>query len=364
MEKSKEQEKKISTKQMKSLVFVSLLSPIIRLFPKSSVSIGGKAAWLSPLLALPAVLLIYLIIEKLMKNALPGEGLADVIIKSIGKRAGKAVLMLMVLWLTFYTGFVIKSGAERLISSIYPNGHTGLFTAVITIIGIWIAIGEIRGIGRLAELLGKVIGIILAIIIIVGAFDIKAYNIFPVTVYDIGGVAFGALPVINVLSIGAYTAFLDGYAEKGNVNKKGIIILLTLIITAIMFITVGTLGTKLIESLQHNFFVMIRDMKILGVVERIEAVVIAMWVITDLIYVATLIKICGKITVTITGKKKIKVFSAISGVFALLIVNLIINNAFKLHYLSGIIVPIINMLFIIILLPLILVIGEIRRKKV
>lgn len=348
---------------MKSLMFVSLLSPIIRLFPKSSVDIGGKAVWLSPLLALPVVLVIYVVIEKIMKKAAPGEGLADMIIKAIGKTAGKGVLVLITLWLIFYTGFVIKSGAERLISSIYPNGQTGLFTVSITIIGIWIAVGDINGIGRLAELMAKIIGIVLTLIIIVGIFDIKADNILPITIYDIGDIAFGALPIINVLSIGTYTAFLDGYTKKDNINKKGIVIVLTIIITAIILITVGTMGTKLIESLQHNFFIMIRDMKILGVIERIEAIVIAMWVATDLVYVAMLLKICGEITVTITGKEKIKIFSSVSGILAFIIANLIINNAFELHYLSGIVVPIINILIVLLLLPLILVAGEKIRKK-
>ena len=77
----------ISTKQMNTLLFVGLLSPVIRLFPIISVSTGGMSAWLSPIVALPFTLLLAAMVQRFLKNSGPDEALGDMIIKSAGSIA-------------------------------------------------------------------------------------------------------------------------------------------------------------------------------------------------------------------------------------------------------------------------------------
>ena len=347
---------------MKCLLFVSLLSPIIRLYPNSAVNLGGKSVWLSPVVALPVVLLIYAMTDRFLKRAQEHEGLGDMIIKAVGRIPGKTVLIIYVLWLLFYTGFVIKGGAERLLSSIYPNGQPALFIVTLAAAGLWIAVGKIRSLGRLSEIFAAILGLTLLIVTAAAVFDIEVKNILPVTVYDIDNIGIGAIPVANVLGIGTNLAFLNGCAEKGKIKKTDAVVLLTLTIIAIILATIGTLGTELIKSLQHSYFIMIRDIDLIGIVERIEAAVIVTWVVTDLIYVSVLLRICGEIMSVVFVKEKKKLYILISSVISLVPSFLIINNAFELHFISGIIVPLINILIVYIILPLLFVVGVIRQK--
>ncbi len=350
----------ISTKQMNKLLFVGLLSPIIRLFPVISVSTGGKAVWLSPLFALPVTLLLAAMIKRFLKNSGPDEALGDMIIKAVGGTAGRIVLALLAIWLMFYTGFIVKSSAERLISSIYPNGQPGMFVITLLAVGVYLASGKIKSLGRMTEIFAAVIGAILFIIIVAVLIKIEPLNMMPVTVYDIDNIAIGAIPVANVIGIGTYAAFLKTGDEKSGKYKT--VLLLTLIISAIIITTLGTLGEELIKSLQHSFFVMLRDIELSGMLERIEAAVIITWVITDLVYVTILLKICGQLCDTVIKKENKKRNIIFSAIISFIVAFFVIKNAFSMHIISGILIPIINILVIYLLLPLLFVVGRIRQK--
>ncbi|MBQ8830297.1 MAG: GerAB/ArcD/ProY family transporter [Oscillospiraceae bacterium] len=350
----------ISTKQMNTLLFVGLLSPVIRLFPAVSVNMGGKAAWLSPIVALPVALMLTALIHRFLKKSAPDEALGDMIIKAVGSIAGRIVLAILALWLMFYTGFIVKSSAERLISSIYPNGQSGIFVITLLAVGVYMATGKLKSLGRMTEIFAAVIGAILLIILVTAAFKIEPSNLLPVTVRDVDNIAVGAIPAANIIGIGAYAAFLKTGNEKAGRYKS--VLIMTLIITAITVTTLGILGEELIGSLQHSFFVMLRDIELAGVLERIEAAVIITWVITDLVYVTILLKICGQICDTVLSKEnKIKniIFSAI---ISLIVAVFVIENAFSMLIISGILIPMINILVVYLLIPLLFVVGRIRQK--
>ena len=350
----------ITTRQMNTLLFVGLLSPVIRLFPAISVTTGGKSVWLSPIVALPVVLLFAAMMRKFMKNCGPEEALGDLIIKAIGSTAGRIVLTLLGLWLTFYTGFVVKSSAERLISSIYPNGQSGLFVVALIAVSSYMASGKLKSLGRMSEIFASVIGVILFIIIVAAALKVKPANLLPVTIKDVDNIIVGAIPIINIVGIGTYALFIKTGKENGGGNKT--IISITFIIMAIILVTLGTMGEVLIGSLRHSFFVMLRDIELAGALERIEAVVIITWVITDLLFATVLFKICIEIWNAVNKKEnKIKniIFSA---TISFLVAVFVINNAFSMHFISGILIPIINILVVYVVLPLLLVVGKISRK--
>ena len=347
---------------MNSLIFLGLLSPVIRLFPKSAVNFGGKAVWISPLFALPVLFLLYGMINRFMKNCEAGEGLGNAIIKAVGSKTGKVCLFIIGIWLMIYTGFVVRSSAERLLSSIYPNGGSGIFAATLLISATIIAAGKLRSLGRMAEIFASILTAVLVPVLAAALFKIEITNILPLTVYEADNIALGAVLLINVLGIGIYASFLGKEKDAEGKNKFGIITALTAVVMIITVVCLGNLGEELIKSLQHNFFVMIRDLKIIGAVERIEAVVIIIWVITDLIYISLLLKICGEIGKVIFEKENKKKYIIFSALFSVIPWFFVIKDAFTLHFLSGIVIPIVNILIVFIIIPLLFVVGRIRQK--
>ena len=212
----------------------------------------------------------------------------------------------------------------------------------------------------MSEIFASIIGVILFIIIVAASFKIEPENLLPVTVSDADNIIVGAIPIINVIGIGTYAAFIKTGNEKAGGYKT--VILIAFIIMAIIVVTLGTMGEELIGSLRHSFFVMLRDIEFAGALERIEAAVIITWVITDLVFVTVLFKICIEIWNAVNKKEnKIKniFFTATISFF---VAVFIINNAFSMHFISGILIPFINILVVYVMLPLVLVVGKISRK--
>ncbi|MBR2879467.1 MAG: GerAB/ArcD/ProY family transporter, partial [Oscillospiraceae bacterium] len=114
----------VNRRQMLSLAFVALLSPVARRFPSSLVAVSGAAAWLAaPLALLPVLIMIFF-----MKALLRGErSLGEVFELSLGRIAGRGVIIIVSLWLCFYGGFVLRSAAYRFTSTIYPSAGAWIF---------------------------------------------------------------------------------------------------------------------------------------------------------------------------------------------------------------------------------------------
>ena len=71
----------ISRRQLSMLLFVSALSPLIRQAPGMAVQSAGSAVWLSALLALVPLPLAGLLLGRLTRKRVPGEGLGGVLLR-------------------------------------------------------------------------------------------------------------------------------------------------------------------------------------------------------------------------------------------------------------------------------------------
>ena len=121
----------ISRRQMLALIFVAMLSPFLRLIPKQVTAFAGHAAWLSPLLAFPVLVLLAAVLSRLLKAA-PGQGLQQVSVKILGKTAGNAGLLVWSVWLWFHAGFLLRSGADRFIGTIFPDSDPWIFVGAVS----------------------------------------------------------------------------------------------------------------------------------------------------------------------------------------------------------------------------------------
>ncbi|MGM9521003.1 MAG: GerAB/ArcD/ProY family transporter [Oscillospiraceae bacterium] len=356
---------KLTERQLMVLVFISLLSPLMRILPTSSVILAGRAAWLSPLPALAAGALLLAAVRGLKKNAAPGDGLADMALKGLGGVAGRVFCILCALWLTFYAGFTARSAAERMLSALYPNGNTVLFIIVLLAVAVITASGTTKGLARTAEVCLPLLALVMVIVILAAATDVKMENLLPVTYKDLGGILLGAVPVFDVMSLFTLFLFLEGHVEKkpGKHPKRFPYLgMLALTAFAIIIVTLGSVSDKMAEKLQNAFFVIIRNVQLFGVIERVEAVVVAVWIVTDFTMLGALLLIVSEIWRAVFGTKKRVLYVFPSGVLAGAAAFLIASNAFSLLKWSEFIIPVANMGLAVILIPLTLAVGKLRKK--
>jgi hypothetical protein len=351
----------ISHRQLLALSFLCLLSPTIRRVPRIVVSVAGYASWLSTLLAfLPLVLLIFFMCS-FLKTKSRGVGLAELFLRALGVPVGKLVLLLYSLWLLLYDSFLLRSGAHRFVSTIYPHAQPWVFVAVMLVLCLIAALGSLRALSRAATVFRPLLLAAFVIILLFALQNVDFSSFLPLNRTDVVPVLTGALPLVNAGSIVAYLAFFMGHVDGPPPKRPLICWLLVFVVltTLICLITVGVFGPEFVSKSHNAFFIMVRDISILNTVERVEAVVVALWVFTDFVLeTALLLIVVGNLRLCLNiaphPDRKPGVFDFTHGRW------LISRDSFALVWFSETLVPKLNLGFVFIGLPVIWLIGKLR----
>ena len=368
----------INRKQIASMGFVALLSPIIRLLPRQLVMIAGNTAWISPLISIFPLLLMLCFMNWFLKNRQPEEGLGDLFLRALGGFFGKIILLLFTVWLLFYCGFTLRVGADRFISTVYPNSLPWTFIIGMVLLSLMATLGRLQVLARTARVFLPFLLVVFAIVFAFSAPDMDVKNLMPVTYLDTKNILMAVIPILNTTSIIAYTAFLDGYMDERTsllISYWKWVILIIIIITLLVITALSVFGAELVTRINHLFLVMIRGISITSLLERIEAVVVAFWVVTDFVLASMFLFVCIENLHLILGIKRNKrnvdpFFSLKNGrwmiwlcsIIVALIAILIAPSSFSLHWFSETFIPITNLIFIFGLLPIICIIGKLRKK--
>ncbi len=356
---------RITDRQLTVLIFVSLLSPMIRILPTSAVTLGGRAAWVSPLAVFPVSALLTAGLRALLKNAPEGVGLQDAAMLGLGPVGGRIFGVVSALWLTFYGGFLARSAAERLLSTVYPNGNPPIFVVVTLLAALVTASGLTKTLSRTAEVLMPILLAVIAAVLLSAAPDVTGENLLPVTYRNWEDILCGAVPIFDVTAAFAYFLFLRGHVARTpgkRPNRFPWLTLLLLVAFAVTFFTLGTLGVNLAITMENAFFMVIRNIKVFGVIERAEAVVVAIWIVTDFIFLSAILMIVSEIWRTVTGVRRRAFFTAPSATLSGMSAFLIARDAFEFMKWSDFLVPAINLGITAVIIPAVLAVGKIRKK--
>lgn len=369
---------KFERNQLMALSWVILLSPALRLFPSASAALAGRGAWLSALLAVPPLTLYVFLLSRFMDCRSDGEGMGELIARALGKSAGKAVLTLFALWFALYAGFVLRSGAERFITTVYPNSSPQVFSVVLGIISLIAALGPPRSLVRVAKtVLPLVLGVMLLVLFsALGSVD--ADNILPLSDADAAPVFMGVLPAVDVIAAVLYiVCFLEGSTRKRPGRFRAFLIwaaLSCLMLSFISFDLMGAFGPELTARLTRPFFSLVRNLVFFRTLERIEALVVSLWVFPDFLMTGLLIylsQLCLRLAWCESAQYRGEKFSDVSGGRALIwlcgtagiICAIFIGrDSAAMSLWSERIIPLINMSFAFVVLPLVFAVGKILKR--
>lgn len=367
----------ISRRQLFTLSTLMLLVPALRLFISVSTKYAGRAVWLTaPLAALP--MLIYMhFISDFMGHRRQGESIQELFLRCLGQRLGKAALAFTAAWLILYSGFILRSGADRLIVTIYPNSSPGAFTVGLGLVCLVAALGNPRSIVRSAMLISPVLIGSLLLILGFALGSIRLSNLLPVTVDDALPVAIGSLAVVDILSFGIYAVcFIEGMcplepgrARHGSLWLMGMVLLMTLLCLTV----VGMFGAELSTRLSRPFFIMVRNLVFFRTVERVEALVVMLWLFPDFLLVSVFLtgaqqclrRLLGFET-EYRGERLLDMsrgrFLIWPTCFIAIILSVFIGpDALSLDYWSTKLIPLVNLFFAFVFIPSIYIVGKVKK---
>lgn len=368
---------KVTRTQLTALAFVGLLSPTVRRIPGQLVLDSGRACWVSVLMAVVPIIIMVLLYSCLRRRAgtLSGE---DLVIGALGGGFGRIILALTGLWLLFYCSYHLCVGADRFIATIFPNTRPAFLILIMLAMCLIAALGEVRALARSAMLFRPVL---LAVFIVLAIFALPEADLSELMPpFENGAMpAFrGVSQLINIVSITVYFAFLEDHTDDRFSPGRFLIWVITyvFILLFLCIAVLGLLGLELTRNLSHPFFTIIRELTLFNVVERIEAVITGLWVFSDFILVAILLKIAAKLISRAFGlsapkAEGEKLFSlrgsrwlvwvccALTGIGTLLIGG----NTFRLMWFAEKLIPALNLAFSLVLLPLCFLIWYIKKCR-
>lgn len=366
-------------RQLLALAFVFAMAPVTRLLPRYSAKLSGSSAWLGPLIALPFLILFIMYISAFMDRRQAGEGLAETVLRSVGGTAGSIVLFLVAAFALFYCGFIVRSGADRYISTIYPAGGPLPFVLVMFAIGLLATLGPAKAFVRAAKLFAPLLITVLALVLLFSLATLKPANLLPLTGGGIPETLLGAVPVLNILfGTLTYAAFLEGPCpreQRRGAAWSGWALIICGFLALYTAAIIGNYGALLTENLSHPFFTMIRDVTIFRTIERIEAFVVALWVYPDFIVLCTMLTLGSKCLRLSFGfrpqEEEKKFFDMKNGrwlipagaVIAAAVALLLPKDALVMEKLSELYVPAANFAVTLVILPLCFLAGALRKRS-
>ena len=287
---------RISLRQLLTLTFAALLSPAVQLLPGRTARQAGVGGWLATLVALPVLLGLCWLLCWLFRGG-PGEGgLPDTARRLLGPVLGRVLCLLYLFWGLYLLAANARQVALRFLTISYRNAPMILFLLTLLGVTFWLVRKPVRALGRAGEVFFLALAVGLALSLVLGAFQIDPVNLLPVWVEDLPGVGLATLPVLGLLGYVVFAACFGGYVapEEGGRRKTlrwaaG----LCLTLTALHVVCLGNFGPGLAVRMDTPYFMMVKGIGFEGTFQRMESVIIALWVLADLALLGYLACACS-----------------------------------------------------------------------
>lgn len=285
---------KISLRQLLRLLFAALLSPMIQILPRETVALAGKAGWLSALFALPAVLLLCLAYRSAL-GGLEGGGMAEGLEGAFGRRAARLLVLLYLLWGILLLGWNTRWCAYRALSVDYRNAPMPLFILALLALALWLGHKSLSAFCRAGEIFALALGAALALALALSALRTEWNNVGPIWVEDLPGAVGGAAPVLGLAGYGVLGAFLAGQVQRreedrGRLPRWGA--LWCALLAVFQLIAIGCFGPGLLRRMETPFFMLLRVVGVPGAFERVESLIMSLWLLADLAFLGLTLTAC------------------------------------------------------------------------
>lgn len=354
---------KISMNQALVILLLAVSSSGLRILPVFATSISHEAAWLGTFIAvIPLIPLIY-IYQKIF-NKYPAMSLDNVYDVFFGKFIGKIIVVFYFFWLLLTFVIYVRYFCERFLTTILIDTPMEFMLVVMLGFIFYVLRNNIEALSRMCEFFFLIFIFIYAAIFFVTLPQIKLSNLYPVTLYDMPKVLTSSIYGISLATYFTYIFFFaKDISNKEDIKKYGIIFIVFCIILALslMVTVIGIIGPMVTPKFPIPYFTVIKSIEILGTVERIEPIIIAIWVVTDSIIIGFFGHILLRLMKNIFGIKDKKPFVVPLLLFTYVGAFYLVNNKIELLDFSKNVGLIVNLIFTFVIPVVAFFVGKIRK---
>lgn len=273
---------KISRTQLMALLWAGVMAPAAELLPGLLLPGAGRGAWLAVVLAVPLVLAA----GWLMGSLAGREGLAQSLVGLLGRRLGRAVLLLYMVWGLILLSLRLRLCAQRLLASGERDGALWFFLLSLSAVLLWMSRGKLTAFARAGQLF--LIALLVTAVMVLGLslFQARSERLLPLWWERSGPALRAVLSAAGVIGWGLFLPFLMGDVRDQGENKNWHWLFWglggALLLAAAQAVILGSLGAELAARLDNPFFALAKSVGVEGAFQRVEGVVAALWTFADL----------------------------------------------------------------------------------
>ena len=322
--------KPLTEKQLWTIGSLAVLSPLGRVVPETNLRAAGNAGWLSGFAALPILALYALILRAALRRRREGKELEDRLFVPLRRFLG--------LWALIYAGFGLRMSAERFFTALGVFTAWQTFALILAVLAAVAAGWGVKPLGRAAQIFLAAVTAALLLALGCAVPQMDWGRLGGVSRFDLAPILCGALPTASVgMTALGFLALLAPPGVGEDCRRGGAFLLrFTLTAAAISMAAVGVLGAALASRLSHPFFILLRNVSLSRAIERIEALISAVWVLPDLMMLAALLILARRL-LPVRGKP-LPAWMPAAAVFG--IASILSPTAFGLAVWSEKIIPI------------------------
>ncbi|XMB86377.1 GerAB/ArcD/ProY family transporter [Mycoplasmatota bacterium WC44] len=360
MEKSKG---KISVRQVMLFFIIAVYTPSIR-FVSGYTGVKAKhAAWLVPTVTfIVTIVLIYILNSLLQKYK--GLSFMDIIYDITSRFWGKIIIGLYLVWLTILLSLYVRYYAERLVTSIYPNVEIDLFVISIILIVAVIIRSGIVVIARMNEIIFLMFLVIAITLMVLILPTIKIDYLTPISSLNFIPILKGNIGTTSLIYLPYLLFFSHEFSRTKEFFKYGIYaaIFIWIFTTLIIIASIGNLGHDLIGRTPLAFFVVVKQVSLLGIISGFESIFVATWIISDFIIITVFTYSIMNMTKSLFNLKDFKPFINIFLVIIYFVTWILAGNVFELQAFSSDFAAMTNIMMQVGVPIILFTIGKVRRK--
>ena len=277
----------LSFSQLMALIFGALIGPVTELLPGTAV-LGGVLGAICSAVAVGVMACAGICVGRLVQS---GGDLARGLERIFGGLAGKGILLIYMVWFQFLFTLRIRLSAQRLLSGGSRDGAIWFFLFVLGGVSLWMAHGTLGGLGRTAQLFFLVLTIIAGSVLLLSLGRMEQGNWLTVWEYSHKGAAGLIWPGLQAMGYGLFAGFLWEAPVHKRVLRNWLCWCTgsTAVLIGMQLVIMGCFGIRLTESMENPFFHLAKSVGIKGAFQRMESLVTAVWVFSDLLLLAGLL---------------------------------------------------------------------------
>lgn len=271
---------RITYRQLMLLIIISRLLITITYLPAFNIPPYNQDVWISTGLSFPLQLLLaipaYLLAQRFRDRSIVQAA------EAVLGKGGKLVGGLYVWFFIHITAITLRQFGEFLVAAPYPETPIMVFIAGTTLVAAFAVQNGVETISCFGEIVAPVILISIIMVVAMVAKDMDFKTFLPVLEAGVFPALHGAFIIAARTTEVLFVAMLIPYLNRPRAAKKAVVLgmlLISMYLVIMSAATIANFGVEQARSRVFPFFSLVRLISIGNFLERIDAVLLGIWVL-------------------------------------------------------------------------------------